>query len=124
MKVLIVDDDDDTRSIARMSLEILGGLTVVDAANGNAGVALAKSSRPNLILLDQEMPEMNGLATISALRSNEVTGKIPVILLVHQATPIEEAAWKKSGAIDVVYKPFDPTQLALKVRGILDQAKR
>ena len=68
MKVLIIDDDADIRSIARLSLSRLGGMDVVEAASGAEGVRKAQDEKPDAILLDMMMPAMDGAATLAALR--------------------------------------------------------
>jgi CheY-like chemotaxis protein len=119
MKVLIIDDEEDTRSIASMSLSILGGLEVVEAESGNEGVSKAEQERPDVILLDMMMPVMDGSQTLMALQNNAGTRHIPVIFLTAKAMTSEIEKLKRMGAIGVLTKPFDPTLLANQVRQIL-----
>lgn len=120
MRVLIIDDEEDTREIAKMSLSILGGLDVIDAENGKEGIEVASRERPDVILLDMMMPIMDGPSTLEALRSNEVTKDIPVIFLTAKAMTSEIEKLKRMGARGVLTKPFDPTTLALQVQAILN----
>jgi CheY-like chemotaxis protein len=120
MKVLIIDDEEDTRSIASMSLSILGGLDVIEADSGNDGINKASQEQPDVILLDMMMPIMDGSETLVALRANESTHKIPVIFLTAKAMTSEIERLKRMGAIGVLTKPFDPTILANQVRAILE----
>jgi two-component system OmpR family response regulator len=120
MKVLIIDDEEDTRSIASMSLSILGGLDVIEADSGQDGINKASQEQPDVILLDMMMPIMDGSETLVALLANESTRKIPVIFLTAKAMTSEIERLKRMGAIGVLTKPFDPTILANQVRAILE----
>lgn len=119
MKVLIIDDEEDTRSIASMSLSILGGLEVVEAGSGHDGIAKAAQEHPDVILLDMMMPVMDGEHTLLALQGNTSTQSIPVIFLTAKAMSSEIDRLKKMGAIGVLTKPFDPTTLATQVKSLL-----
>jgi CheY-like chemotaxis protein len=120
MKVLIIDDEEDTRSIASMSLSILGGLDVLEAESGEDGINKAAAEQPDVILLDMMMPIMDGSQTLVALREHEGTKNIPVIFLTAKAMTSEIERLKRMGAIGVLTKPFDPTILASQVRAILE----
>jgi CheY-like chemotaxis protein len=120
MKVLIIDDEEDTRSIASMSLSILGGLEVVEAESGQDGITKAEMEQPDVILLDMMMPIMDGSQTLVALGENEKTKNIPVIFLTAKAMTSEIEKLKRMGAVGVLTKPFDPTILANQVRAILE----
>jgi CheY-like chemotaxis protein len=120
MKVLIIDDEEDTRSIASMSLSILGGLDVVEAENGEDGIVKAEQEQPDVILLDMMMPVMDGENTLSKLQKSAGTERIPVIFLTAKAMTSEVERLKRMGAIGVLTKPFDPTTLASQVRAILE----
>jgi CheY-like chemotaxis protein len=119
MKVLIIDDEEDTRSIASMSLSILGGVDVVEAEGGLEGIAKAEQDRPDVILLDMMMPVMDGIATLGELQKNAMTNDIPVIFLTAKAMTSEIDRLIRMGAIAVLTKPFDPTTLSSQVENIL-----
>ena len=85
MKILIIDDDADIRSIARLSLSRVGGMEVIEAASGAEGVQKAQDEKPEVILLDMMMPTMDGLETLAALRSRPATAATPVIFLTANA---------------------------------------
>lgn len=120
MKVLIIDDEDDIRSVAALSLGILGGVEVVEAESGKDGITKAASEQPDVILLDMMMPEMDGPATLAALRGNADTNMIPVIFLTARAMTNEMEKLKQMGAKGILTKPFDPTALATQVKAILE----
>lgn len=119
MKVLIIDDEEDIRSIAAMSLGILGGIDVVEADGGEDGISKAASENPDAILLDMMMPGLDGPSTLAKLRENAATKNIPVIFLTARAMSSEMDKLKAMGATGVLSKPFDPTTLATQVKAIL-----
>lgn len=119
MKALIIDDEDDVRQVIRLSLGRVGGMDVVDASSGSAGVRLAAETRPDFILLDLMMPEMDGVETFGRLREDERTASIPVIFLTAKAMPSEIERLRRLGALEVVVKPFNPMTLADQLREIL-----
>ena len=119
MKVLIIDDEEDTRSVAGMSLRLVGGHQVLEAGSGLDGIKKAAEERPDVILLDLLMPEMDGAATLANLRKNPATASIPVIFLTVKGMFAEFADLKQLGALAVLTKPFDPTALSLQISDIL-----
>ena len=121
MKVLIIDDEPDVRSVARLSLGRVGQMDVVELPGGVEAVATAKSERPDVILLDLMMPEMDGVETLEALRGDPETAEIPVVFITAKAMPPEISRLKRLGALDVIVKPFDPMTVAAELREILDR---
>lgn len=119
MKVLIIDDDADIRSIVRLSLSRLGGMAVVEAASGAEGVRKARDEKPDVILLDMMMPAMDGSATLAALRSQPATATTPVIFLTAKAMRTETDRLMALGATGVLIKPFDPRTLSTDVRALI-----
>jgi len=119
MKVLIIDDEDDVRQVAGLSLARVGGMTVVEASNGEDGLACARNEQPDFILLDMTMPGMDGAATFQALRESHQTSGIPVVFLTAKAMTPEVQRLKDLGAKGALLKPFDPMTLASDIRTIL-----
>jgi CheY-like chemotaxis protein len=119
MKVLVVDDEEDVRFVANMSLGRVGKMTVIEASSGAEGIERAKSERPDFILLDMMMPGMDGAATFRALRADPETSAIPIVFLTAKAMAAEVQRLKDLGAKGVVLKPFDPMSLARDVAAIL-----
>ena len=119
MKILIVDDEADIRTIARLSLERLGGMSVLEAGSGAEALEIAERDAPEAILLDVMMPEMDGAATLAALRSNTATAGIPVVYLTAKALPGEVERLRALGALGVLTKPFEPMTLAQQLRDTL-----
>jgi CheY-like chemotaxis protein len=121
MKILIIDDDADIRLIARLSLSRVGGMTVIEATSGVEGVRKAQDEKPDVILLDMMMPLMDGLETLSALRSQPATARTPVIFLTAKAVGGEVERMTSLGAAGVLIKPFDPRTLSQDVRAIVNR---
>jgi CheY-like chemotaxis protein len=119
MKVLIIDDEDDIRQIARFALNKIANWEVVDSPNAEAGIALAITEKPDAILLDVLMPGMDGPAALAALQKNPKTAGIPVVFLTARGLPEEVARLKKQGAAGVITKPFDPMTLAEDMSSII-----
>lgn len=119
MKALIIDDEEDVRYVAQLSLGRVGGMTVIEASTGEEGLARARNEHPDFILLDMMMPGMDGAATFRALRASEHTSAIPVVFLTAKAMTSEVQRLKDLGAKGVVLKPFDPMTLASDIRTIL-----
>ena len=122
MKILIIDDEEDTRSIASMSLGLLGGADVVEAASGAEGLRKAAEELPDVIILDLMMPEMDGTQTLTNLRKNPITEHIPVIFLTVKGMFDEFDNLRSLGALAVLTKPFDPTMLTTQITNILESS--
>lgn len=118
MKVLIIDDEADVRSVARLSLGRVGGMEVVELPGGSDAVSTATAERPDVILLDVMMPEMDGVETFGALRADLATASIPVVFITAKAMAADIQQLKGLGALDVIVKPFDPMTLADNLRAI------
>jgi len=118
VKILVVDDEPDIRLIVRLSLQ-KQGVAVVEAATGADGVSAARGERPDAILLDVMMPQMDGPSTLDALRGDAATRDIPVIFLTAKAQRTEIERLRGLGALGVLTKPFDPITLADDVRLLL-----
>ena len=114
--ILIVDDEDDIRELARISLERVGGLRVATASSGEDGIDMAASERPDAILLDAMMPGLDGPATLARLRANAATAEIPVVFLTGSVQAAERDRFAALGAAGFLAKPFDPMTLADQLR--------
>jgi CheY-like chemotaxis protein len=120
VKILVVDDENDIRRVARLSLARVGQMDVVDAGSGPEAVHVARQERPDAIVLDVMMPNMDGPSTLAVLRADPNTAGIPVIFLTAKAMGSEIARLKTLGAAGVLTKPFDPMSFAASVRAILE----
>jgi two-component system OmpR family response regulator len=123
-KVLLVDDEPDIRRIGQISLEHVGQWKVVQAQSGVQALSVAVEERPDVILLDVMMPELDGPGTFARLRDNPATATIPVIFMTAKAQPHEVASYRALGAAGVIAKPFDPMTLPAEVRTIVEALDR
>jgi len=117
--VLVVDDDDSVREITQLALEVVAGWQVIPASGGAEALALARSRRPDAVLLDVMMPEMDGPTTFRHLQADEVTRDIPVILLTAKVLAGERQLWDELPIHGVIPKPFDPMGLHSEVSRML-----
>jgi len=116
--VLVIDDDRDIREVAKASLELVGGFMVIVAGSGTHGVAVAQEAKPDAIILDLMMPDMDGRQTLSQLRLLPETKSIPVIMLTAKVQANKQELVSE-GAAGLLVKPFDPMQLPNQVCVIL-----
>jgi len=117
--LLIIDDDDDIREVAQLTLEMGASWTVLSADSGALGLEMASSASPDAILLDVMMPELDGPATLERLRADPRTSKIPVIFLTAKARPADRDRLKGLDVTGVLAKPFDPVQLPGQIAALL-----
>ena len=118
-RILVIDDEDDIREVAKLSLEMVGGWEVLVAHSGAEGLAKAQAETPDAILLDVMMPGMDGRTTFRKLQEDPVTQKIPVILMTAKVQAADRQRFKNLGLTSVITKPFDPMQLASQVSATL-----
>ncbi len=118
-KVLIIDDEDDIREVAALSLESIAGWDVVMASSGAQGLARAIEHQPDAILLDVMMPGMDGPSTFRELRANPATAKIPVLLLTAKVQSSDQRRFADLGVEAVLFKPFDPLTLSDQIADVL-----
>jgi CheY-like chemotaxis protein len=111
-RVLLVDDEDDIRLVARASLERLAGWQVLAASSGREGIDVARAEQPDAIVLDVMMPGLDGPGTLVELRADPATADIPVVFLTAKVQAAERRRLEELGAAGVVAKPFDPMTLA------------
>ena len=118
-RILIIDDEDDIREVAALSLETVAGWEVVTASSGAQGLAKATEYQPEAILLDVMMPGMDGPTTFRELRKNPATARIPVLLLTAKVQSSDQRRFADLGVAAVLFKPFDPLTLATQIAGVL-----
>lgn len=121
--VLIVDDDEDLRILARKAL-VRAGHEVIEAENGEEGLKLVDIHKPHLVLLDLNMPGMDGFEVLKRLRSRETGRSLPVIVLTARGDEESARDSFQSGATDFLSKPFTPPQLDARVRACFAHAER
>lgn len=110
--VLIIDDESDIREVAQLGLQLIGGWVVATASGGFDGLAQASADRPDAILLDVMMPDVDGPETLRLLRAHPATETVPVVFLTARSQ-VADVEWLEGlGASGVISKPFDPITLA------------
>jgi len=119
ISVLIIEDEEHIRTVLQYNLK-LDGFEVYLAADGPAGLELAREKRPDLILLDWMMPEMDGLKVLSELRQDERTENIPVFMLTAKGMMGDVGRALYEGADDYITKPFDPIELGKIIKEKLE----
>ncbi len=117
--ILVVDDEPDIRELARLGLEMVGGYRVVVADSGTAAATLTEEVRPDAVLLDVQMPGMDGPATLAALRSGQVGATVPVVFLTASVQEAQLADLLRLDVVTVLSKPFDPMTLHQQVSQVL-----
>jgi len=118
-RILIIDDEDDIREVAALSLETVAGWDVVTANSGAQGLLRAVEHLPDAVLLDVMMPGMDGPTTFREIRKNPVTAHIPVILLTAKVQSNDQRRFADLGVNAILFKPFDPLTLAQQIADAL-----
>lgn len=124
MKILIIEDDEDVRCVASLSLSLIGGLQVLEAEGGRQGLELAAQEKPDAILLELSMTQLDGSQTIVALKKNVQTADIPVVFLTTRTLRSDYSEMLHLGAAGILHKPFDPMTLATELQEIVSQSRQ
>jgi CheY-like chemotaxis protein len=119
---LIVDDEEHIREIAAVSLELTGAWEIATADSGAEALRAAAKLRPDAILLDVMMPEMDGPTTFRLLHDNPATRDIPVIFLTAKVQAADKRRFTDLGVRSMIAKPFDPLSLGRQVAAALEWA--
>ena len=119
--ILIIDDEDDIREVAALSLEATAGWEIITASSGADGIKAAENPkhRPHAILMDVMMPGMDGPTTFRQMQQNPETANIPVILLTAKVQGVDQRRFADLGVAGVLFKPFDPLTLASDISNTL-----
>lgn len=117
--ILLVDDEADIREVATLSLQVVGSWRVSSAAGGAQAIAMARAERPDAIVLDVMMPDLDGPATLRRLQADPQTSDIPVIFLTAKAHSAHQRRFAQLGAAGTLTKPFDPMTLTDQINAIL-----
>jgi CheY-like chemotaxis protein len=123
LKILIVEDNDKNRILIRDVLKYYG-YEVIEAENGKNGVKLAKQHLPDLILMDIQMPVMDGFTAIALLKDDPLTRPIKVLALTSFAMKGDRERIMQAGFNDYIAKPIDTRQLPELIKKQLGQARR
>jgi DNA-binding NtrC family response regulator len=117
--ILVTDDDPDMRRLLRNFL-VRDGYRVIEAANGNEAILLVESERIDVVILDREMPGMNGLDVLSLLHRR--SPRTPVIFITAFGGPDVAEECRRRGACQYIEKPFRMTAIVETVRAVLDKS--
>ena len=118
-RVLLVDDDEDIRVVARLALETVGGLQVMDCSSSAEATVALESFEPDLILLDINLPKLNGYEVCRWLRAEEITRSIPIIIITGHLDFSNREAALEAGANELLTKPIRCEELLTRMRDLL-----
>ena len=119
--ILIVDDFDDTRLLLRTWLE-KKGYRVVEAENGKEAVVEAERLRPDLIIMDVEMPELDGLSATRQIRALDDFDQVPIVAVSAYGADQFRADALKAGCNEYVSTPFEPEELETLIRSLIERS--
>ncbi len=122
-QILIVEDEADIRELLRFNLE-REGFSVLEAADGNEGLKLARQHMPDLMLLDVMLPGFDGFEVCRRLGAQSETANIPVLMLTARGEEMDRVVGLSLGADDYVVKPFSVRELMLRIRAVLRRGTR
>lgn len=118
-RILLVDDDEGIREVARMSLELVGGYVVDTATHGQEGLDAARKDPPDAILLDVMMPGLDGPTTFARLQTHDETRQVPVVLLTAKTQEADRRRFAELGVAGFLAKPFNPMTLPDEIAALL-----
>ncbi|NNU42382.1 response regulator [Ramlibacter montanisoli] len=121
-RILLVEDDEGLRQIASLSLSKIGRHEVLAVDSGAAALSQAEAFAPELLVLDVNMPDMDGPETLQALRKLPSLAAVPAIFLTARTLAREVAMLRGLGAVDVIAKPFEPRGLCARVAQVFAPA--
>jgi DNA-binding response OmpR family regulator len=116
--VLVVDDDPSVLLLCRVNLE-LDGYAVIEAADGQTALAMARDHGPDLIILDLVLPDIDGVQVMRELKGDPALAEIPVVILTARTDDHDKVRSLTTGAAEYVTKPFSPFALAHVVQDVL-----
>lgn len=117
-RILVVDDEPDILNLLEYNLR-RAGFQATLAKDGPEAIAAARAGRPDLVLLDIMLPDMEGTEVLRRLKSMEATASIPVIMLTAKGEEVDKIVGFELGAEDYITKPFSPRELILRVKAVL-----
>jgi two-component system alkaline phosphatase synthesis response regulator PhoP len=117
-KILVVDDEKDIVDLLKYNLEKEKEFEVITALNGREAIEQAAKNKPDLMLLDIMMPEMNGFDVCKRIKSSPVTSDIPVIFLTAKENEIDEIIGLELGADDYIQKPISPRKVIARIKSV------
>ncbi|HSB39692.1 MAG TPA: response regulator [Gaiellaceae bacterium] len=121
--MLVVDDEHAIRLLCRVNLAA-SGIDVLEAEDGRQALELARTERPDLVLLDVMMPDVDGWTVARELAADDQTRDIPVVFLTARAEAADKRMGEQLGGVGYLVKPFDPVSIGDYVDDVLDRIER
>ncbi|HXP19766.1 MAG TPA: response regulator [Streptosporangiaceae bacterium] len=121
MRILIAEDSSTVRRLVSARL-IADGYDVLEAADGEEALALARQEHPDLLVLDKVMPKLDGFEVVRALREDPATRALPIVMLTDRTSEEDVLGGLNLGVEEYMPKPFSPRELSARVRRTLDRA--
>lgn len=121
-RILIVDDEEDILDLVEYNLSV-SGFKVEKALTGRTALAMAEENPPELVILDEMLPDLRGFEVLRAIRTRPKTQSIPVIMLTARSAEADKLVGFELGADDFVTKPFSPGELLARVRAVLKRSR-
>jgi DNA-binding response OmpR family regulator len=118
-RVLVVDDEIDIANLIKHTLERGGDASVDVVTSGDAALTAVKQTPPDLVILDLNLPVMDGTEVCRSIRARPLTATLPIIMLTARTTEADRISGLDLGADDYITKPFSPRELAARVRAVL-----
>lgn len=118
-RILIIDDEETIQTVVQFGIQMAAGWEVLTASSGFTGIQTAQAEKPDAILLDVMMPDMDGITTFKKLQTHPITEQIPVILLTAKAQTAEKWQFNDLGVSGVITKPFNSLDLPEQIARIL-----
>ena len=122
-RVLVVEDEQDIANLIKLTLERGGEMAVEIASSGDAALKAVDARTPDVIILDLNLPVLNGLEVCRILRSRGQTSRVPILMVTARTTESDRVTGLDVGADDYLTKPFSPRELAARVRALLRRGR-
>jgi two-component system phosphate regulon response regulator PhoB len=123
LRVLVADDERAIRLLCRVNL-VASGMDVLEAGDGREALELARKERPDLVLLDVMMPEVDGWTVARELAKDERTRDIPIVFLTARAEAADKRLGEQLGGVGYLVKPFDPVTIGDFIENVLGRIER
>jgi CheY-like chemotaxis protein len=121
-RVLVIEDNVDNMELITFILE-KNGYSTIKAENGKIGIELALEEKPDFIMLDIQLPDMNGLDVLQAIRGSDINGEVPVIAITSYAMSGDREKMLAAGCDGYIEKPIDPVTIINQIREIIGEER-
>ena len=123
MRILVAEDSSTVRAVVTARL-VADGYDVIEAADGEEALHLARTERPDLIVLDKVMPKLDGFEVVRLLREQDETRSLPIVMLTERAGEEDVLGGLDLGVEEYMSKPFSPHELSRRVQRVLERVTR